>query len=309
MISNNQCVCAPGYAASPCGTCTLSCSASQFPFQGGCAICPLNTIFNAQINGCDCPSGFYKNNYGTCEQLVLRPLNCSNGQYFDLTNGCVACPGSCKTCSSATRCTACSTNGYTPNSNGQCVTNCGDGIIVGTETCDTGNSFSPGCTNCKVQTGYTCNGQPSVCQSNTPVTPTVPTTPTTPTNPTTPSNNGNTNSTGANTLAGLTQSGNATVNSNNVFVTLLTNPTFTFANPTDMQTFMKSSFPSGPKPTVYCSQRNSPNLNTFDCLMIYPSGVPNQIFSINFSYNYQGRTGACTVTVNPFAASNARKSP
>jgi len=73
-----------------------------------------------------------------------------------------------------------------------------------------------------------------------------------------------------------------------------------------MQNFIKSDFPSGPKPTVYCSQRPSPNLDTFDCLLIYPSGVPNTQFGVNFSYNYQGKTGSTSVTVDPFAVSNAR---
>lgn len=45
-------------------------------------------------------------------------------------------------------------------------------------------------------------------------------------------------------------------------------PNLHFLNPTDMQSFIKSDFPSGPKPTVYCSQRPNPNLNTFDCLLI-----------------------------------------
>jgi len=73
-----------------------------------------------------------------------------------------------------------------------------------------------------------------------------------------------------------------------------------------MQNFIQATFPSGAKPTVYCAQRNSPNLDTFDCLLIYPSGVPNSKFAINFSYNYQGRSGATTVSVNPLTASSAR---
>ena len=52
-----------------------------------------------------------------------------------------------------------------------------------------------------------------------------------------------------------------------------------------MQGFIKAAFPSGPKPTVYCSQRNSPNLDIFDCLLIYPSGVPNIPFQINYTRN------------------------
>jgi hypothetical protein len=92
-----------------------------------------------------------------------------------------------------------------------------------------------------------------------------------------------------------------------VFISLQTNPTFTFANPTQMQSFIQSSFPSGPKPTVYCAQRNSPNLNIFDCLLIYPSGVPNSVFKVNFSYNYQGKSGSTSVSVNPLTASNAKQ--
>jgi len=71
-----------------------------------------------------------------------------------------------------------------------------------------------------------------------------------------------------------------------------------------MQSFIKADFPSGPKPTVYCSQRSSPNLDTFDCLLIYPSGVPNQAFNINFSYNYNAKSGSTTVKVDPFASTN-----
>lgn len=96
------------------------------------------------------------------------------------------------------------------------------------------------------------------------------------------------------------------MNTNNVFVTLMTNPTFTFKNENERQNFIKASFPSGPKPTVYCSQKESPNLDTFQCLLIYPSGVPNNIFDINFSYSKNGVNGAATVKVDPFAVTNSR---
>lgn len=278
-------------------------------------MCPLNTVYKAEINGCDCPTGQYKDLYGVCQQLVLRPINCSAGQYFDQTNGCVACPGSCSTCSSATVCTACATTGFVPNSAGVCTPKCGDGLILGSETCDTGNAFSSGCINCQIQPGFTCTGQPSVCRAPTPVTPTpttpstpsVPSTPSTPSTPSAPSTPSTPTTPSVPTaVQSLYQSGTANVNSNNVFITLKTNPTFTFNNPTDMQNFIKSSFPSGPKPTVYCSQRPNPNLDTFDCLLIYPSGVPNTQFSVNFSYDYQGKTGSTTVRVDPFAVSNAQ---
>jgi hypothetical protein len=232
--------------------------------------------------------------YGVCQKLVLKAVTCPDGQFFDSNNGCTACSSSCKTCKSATQCVTCATAGYSANSQGVCSATCGDGLIVGSESCDTGSNSSPGCVSCKIQIGYSCSGQPSICQSNAPVTPTTPTTPTTPVAPV-----------GA---AALVQVGSTNINSNNVFITLQTNPTFTFANPTDMQSFIQTSFPSGPKPTVYCAQRNSPNLNLFDCLLIYPSGVPNGQFQVNFSYNYQGKSGLANVKVNPLATkSNANK--
>jgi cysteine-rich repeat protein len=42
---------------------------------------------------------------------------------------------------------------------------CGDGLITGSETCDDGNTMSgDGCAdNCRVESGFTCMGQPSVC--------------------------------------------------------------------------------------------------------------------------------------------------
>lgn len=288
---------------SSCGVCQLSCRSNQFVFQGGCAVCPLNTVYKAEINGCDCPTGFYKDNFGVCQQLVLRPVTCQAGQYFDSNRGCIACPGSCTTCSSATVCTACVTSGFAPNSNGVCAPQCGDGLIVGNETCDSGMTFSAGCVACQIQSGWSCIGQPSVCRSNTPAPQPTPQ----PTPSPQPSPSPAPTPAPANNTRSLYQSGNANINSNNVFITLKTNPTFTFANPTDMQNFMKSSFPSGPKPTAYCSQRASPNLDTFDCLLIYPSGVPNNPFTVNFSFNYQGQSGSATVNVNPLAATNSRR--
>ena len=47
-----------------------------------------------------------------------------------------------------------------------CVTVCGDSLIKGGETCDDGNtSANDGCSSlCAVESGWTCNGGPSVCQ-------------------------------------------------------------------------------------------------------------------------------------------------
>ncbi|WP_426749800.1 Ig-like domain-containing protein [Myxococcus sp. Y35] len=45
---------------------------------------------------------------------------------------------------------------------------CGDGVLGGFETCDDGNQRSTdGCSSvCEVEPGYTCTGQPSVCDDN-----------------------------------------------------------------------------------------------------------------------------------------------
>jgi hypothetical protein len=75
-------------------------------------------------------------------------------------------------------------------------------------------------------------------------------------------------------------------------------PTFTFSNPTEMQSFLKSTVTTAKKPTVYCAQRNI-DFSLFDCLLIYPSGVPNNKFSVTFSYDYQGRKGNTVINVDP----------
>lgn len=276
-----------------CGVCELSCANNEFTFQGACATCPLNTLYNAATNGCVCPQGFYMDSYGICQKLVLKPIDCPNGQYFDSEKGCVACQGDCKTCKSANVCTACNAEGYAPDSFGKCQPKCGDGLIVGNEACDSGNKYDPGCLNCKIQTNYSCYGQPSVCRS----TVTVPSTPAAPTTPSTPVATPT-----APTGVSLTQVGSVNINSNNVFITLKTTPAFTFANPTEMQSFMKTSFQGGPQPTVYCSQRDSPQLDIFDCLFIYPSGVPNSTFKVNFSFDYQNKKASKTIDIDPLKA-------
>lgn len=307
VISNGKCTCAAGYALSSCGVCILSCQSNQFAFQGGCATCPLNTIFNNAINGCSCPTGFYMDSYGICQQLVLKAITCQDGQYFNSNTGCEACSPTCKTCKSANYCTSCSATGFSANSQGLCVAVCGDGNILGLETCDTGSSYSSGCVGCQIQSGWSCSGQPSVCRANAPVVqPTQPTQPTQPQVPIIPETGSGSSDTASN-AATLVQVGKINTNSNNVFITLKSNPTFTFANPTEMQNFIQTTFSAGPKPTVFCNQRNSPNLDTFDCLLIYPSGVPNASFEVNFAYNFQGKSASAKVKVNPLAAASGRQ--
>ena len=135
--------------------------------------------------------------------------------------------------------------------------------------------------------GWQCSGSPSVCNPITrpPISPPVP--PVTPTPPRGPT---------------LTQEGRVNINSNNVFISLRTFPTFTFANPTEMQSFIKASFHGHLQPTVYCAQRDSPELDIFDCLLIYPSGVPNTEFEVDFKYDYEGKKAGAEIKVDPLSA-------
>ena len=107
---------------------------------------------------------------------------------------------------------------------------------------------------------------------------------------------------------GLTLVGNVNTNINNVFVVLKTDKAYTFTNENEMENFIKTKFPdSTAVPSVYCSQREAPELDTFDCLAIYSSGIPNQKYRIEFSYNYQGDSGFISVQVDPLATSFATR--
>jgi cysteine-rich repeat protein len=47
---------------------------------------------------------------------------------------------------------------------GATVYDCGDGLIDIGEECDDGNSIkNDGCSLCKIESGSTCNGEPSIC--------------------------------------------------------------------------------------------------------------------------------------------------
>lgn len=67
-----------------------------------------------------------------------------------------------------------------------------------------------------------------------------------------------------------------------------------------MQSFMKTSFPDSTSiPTVYCSQRDQPDEDLWDCLAIYSSGIPNKKFNVVFSFDYQGDKGKINILVDP----------
>jgi hypothetical protein len=74
-----------------------------------------------------------------------------------------------------------------------------------------------------------------------------------------------------------------------------------------MENFIKSKFIDSITPTVYCSQRTSPETNLFDCLLIYPSGVPNKKYYVDFSYDFQSKNGYLRVLVDPLSQLNSIK--
>jgi len=67
---------------------------------------------------------------GICVRLVLNPITCPDGQFFDSEKGCQACSPTCKTCRAATECLTCAEAGYTANAQGAFAPVCGDGIFV-----------------------------------------------------------------------------------------------------------------------------------------------------------------------------------
>jgi hypothetical protein len=76
-----------------------------------------------------------------------------------------------------------------------------------------------------------------------------------------------------------------------------------------MQNFMRADFPvPGTLPaSVFCSQTID-NLAQFECLLIYPSGVPSKIYSCIFSYFYKGMSGKGSFTINTLSSLKPRNS-
>lgn len=96
-------------------------------------------------------------------------------------------------------------------------------------------------------------------------------------------------------------------NSNQIYITLNTGKPFDFPDRSAMQTFLKTSFTGIPPPSVFFSRKAS-DKQLFDCLLIFPSGVPNSLFQADFSYNYQGSTGKTQVAVDLLLVSSPRLS-
>ena len=133
--------------AQPCddkNACTLDSCAGE----AGCTA-------SAVLDGTDCGQGLWCVNSScsakpSCgDGLLNQPSEvCDDGDTDD-TNG----------CDSACRVAA----GYTCSDQpSDCSTDCGDGVVAGTEQCDSAGD-TDGCTDCKIAPGFACAGAPSVC--------------------------------------------------------------------------------------------------------------------------------------------------
>ena len=87
-------------------------------------------------------------------------------------------------------------------------------------------------------------------------------------------------------------------NTNSIFLTFQTPINYAFPNSAFMQTFLtfkyitKTITPG----TVYC-QQDIMSLNRFNCLIIFPNGIPMVDFIMTFSYNYTNNTGSALVSI------------
>ncbi len=96
------------------------------------------------------------------------------------------------------------------------------------------------------------------------------------------------------------------INAANIYISLQLGSDKAFKSEDEMQNFIKQDFNADTiKPSsVYCMQNDS-SLKEFDCLLLYPTGVPNINFDVNFWYIDAGlANGRCNlkVQVNPLEA-------
>lgn len=89
---------------------------------------------------------------------------------------------------------------------------------------------------------------------------------------------------------------NVSTNILNVFIIIEVDYLFHFKSENEMKSFMKYDFPNpSTLPTIaYCLQ-NITNKKLFQCLLMYPSGLPLDKYYVNFSYNHEGKSGSLEV--------------
>lgn len=89
----------------------------------------------------------------------------------------------------------------------------------------------------------------------------------------------------------MQQVGNTINNSAAVYMTIKTYKTFKFNSENEMKNFMKVEFSSGANPnSFFCNQRfGAPHF--FDCVFLYPSGVPLTPFNVRLFFSKDGHDG------------------
>lgn len=96
----------------------------------------------------------------------------------------------------------------------------------------------------------------------------------------------------------MEQVGNTISNSAAVYITIKTERLFKFNDENEMKNFMNSEFTNGADPvSAFCNQRFGA-LQLFDCIFMYPSGVPLYPFNIRLFFSKDGFNGELTVGVD-----------
>ncbi len=125
---------------------------NSLPGDGCSGACIVEPFFECPTPGSPCVSTI------TCGDGVIEPGEaCDDGNVED-NDGCA---GDCSEVEP----------GYSCRLTGQACVRiyvCGDGVVDPNEGCDPGASPVTGCSNrCRIQTGYKCEGEPSVCSPTT----------------------------------------------------------------------------------------------------------------------------------------------
>lgn len=303
---DGRCQCVENYQRIN-GRCELVCGQGQFLINSVCGRCATNTIYDPIVQECLCPFGFFKNSNGFCQESRLSPINCGEGFFND--EGCLRCSENCLRCMDADRCTECIQ--FYEVRGGVCVVSCGDGFILSQlQECDDGNTImNDGCSGCRVDDGWICQGVPSVCTLIIGCGDGV-------LNGIQQCDDGNNNDrdgcSGCRVQTGWRCTGSPSMcvlfsgmravevipNVSNLFVLLELDHIFTFSSQSEMRNFIRYQFPDKQTQPAssYCLQMSS--LRLFQCLFIYPSGLPNYLYFINFSYSREGKEGFLQIGVD-----------
>lgn len=156
--SNKQlCLCNPGFSVVG-----YQCVCKGVEYSNFCDRCAYRPNSQFYFGICRCNAGFTL--VGT--QCLPNqnngndtPDSCSVGTFFDTQQKkCLRCPDGCLKCSDCYTCQMCSPDFNFVAASGLCEEKCNDGKRYILE-CDDGNLVAgDGCTNCKIDLGWTCRG-------------------------------------------------------------------------------------------------------------------------------------------------------